>query len=394
MELAERITEEVNKNKDEIIRLTQELVRVPSFSGDTQGLSRIAEIVAGEMNKIGLSVQLIEAEKGLTNVIGKFQGSDSAPRILFNGHTDVVPALKDENWIVEPFSAEIKDGRIYGRGACDMKGGLAAMLAAPKIVFSLFPEYKGNIILTATVDEEIGGFKGMKYVVEQGIKADMGIVCEPTELKIVNVCKGLLWLRLRTKGKSAHGGMPEQGTNAVYKMSKILNRLEGYDFKQPPHKVLGKPTINVGSIRGGTKPNIVPDSCEAEIDIRYLPNQNHQQIVGELRKLISEIKKEDHQIEAEIEVIRYRSSLEISKETPVIKTITEAVNKMLGKYPEFRGMISPADSEYLVNAGIPSVMFGPGLEQLAHSSNEWIAIDDILTAVKIYAAIILGDEVN
>ena len=113
-----------------------------------------------------------------------------------------------------------------------------------------------------------------------------------------------------------------------------------------------------------------------------------------VRKLISEIKKEDHQIEAEIEIIRYRSSLEISKETPVIKTITEAVNKMLGKYPEFRGMISPADSEYLVNAGIPSVMFGPGLEQLAHSSNEWIAIDDILTAVKIYATIMLGDEVN
>ncbi len=394
MELAQRIAEEVNKNKNEIIRLTQDLIRVPSFSGDAEGLSRISRIVSEEMSEIGLSVESIEAEKGLTNVIGKFKGSDTAPWILFNGHTDVVPAPGSEDWVVEPFSAEVKDGRIYGRGACDMKGGLAAMLAAPRIVFSLFPEYKGNIILTATVDEEIGGFKGMKYVVEQGIKADMGIVCEPTKLKIVNVCKGLLWLRLRTKGKSAHGGMPEHGINAIYKMSKILSRLEGYDFNQTPHEVLGRPTVNVGRIGGGEKPNIVPDSCEAEIDIRYLPEQNHLQIIDDLEKLIGELREEDPRIEAGVDIIRYRSSVEISKEEKVIKTIMEAVRRILGKYPEFRGMISPADSEYLVSAGIPSVMFGPGCDRLAHASNEWIAIDDILTAVKVYAAIMLGDEIN
>jgi len=394
MKLAECITEEVNKNKDEIIRLAQELIRVPSFSGDAKGLSEISQIISEEMNRTGLSVELIEAEKGLTNVIGKFRGSDTAPWILFNGHTDVVPVQSDRDWIVKPFGAEITDGRIYGGGACDMKGGLTAMLAASKIVFSLSPEYKGNIVLTATVDEEIGGFKGMKYVVEQGIKADMGIVCEPTDLKIVNVCKGLLWLRLRAKGKSAHGGMPEQGINAIYKMSKILNRLEGYDFKQTPHEILGKPTISVGSVRGGTQPNIVPDSCEAEIDIRYLPNQNHLQIIDDLERLVGELREKDPQIETEIEIIRYRSSLEISKETQVVKIIMGAVKRILNSYPEFRGMISPADSEYLVNAGIPSVMFGPGSEQLAHSSNEWIAINDILTSVKIYAAIMLGNEVN
>jgi len=394
MEPVKRISEEVDKNKDEIIRLVQELVRIPSFSGDAHGLSRIAQVISGEMSRNGFSIQLIEAEEGLTNVIGKYQGSNNAPWILFNGHTDVVPVQRDEDWIVEPFSAEIKDGRIYGRGACDMKGGLAAMLAAPKIVFSLFPEYKGNIILTATVDEEIGGFKGMKYIVEQGIKADMGIVCEPTDLKIVNVCKGLLWLKLRTKGKSAHGGMPEHGINAVYKMAKILNRLEDYDFKQAPHDVLGKPTINIGRITGGARPNIVPDSCEAEIDIRYLPNQNRQEIIDELKELISELKREDHQIDAEIDIIRYRSSVEISKEEKVIQTIMEAFGEVMGNYPEFRGMVTPADSEYLVNAGIPSVMFGPGADQLAHTTNEWIAIDEILNAVKIYATIMIRNEVN
>lgn len=394
MKIAERISKEANKNKNEIIQLAQKLIRVPSFSGDTQGLSRIAAIISEEMKKMGFSVELIEAEKGLTNVIGTFRGSAGAACLLFNGHTDVVPAQSGGDWSVDPFSAEIKEGRIYGRGACDMKGGLAAMLAAPKIAFSLFPEYRGNLILTATVDEEIGGFRGLKFAVEQGVKADMGIVCEPSDLKIVNVCKGLLQLRLRTKGKSAHGGVPEQGVNAISKMLKILMKLENYDFEQTPHNVLGKPTVNIGRIGGGQRPNVVPDSCETEIDIRYLPGKNHLQIIDDLERLIVELRKKDPQIETEIEIIRYRSSLEIAKDSPVIRTIMEAAQGILGRHLELRGMITPGDSEYLVNAGIPSVIFGPGDEHLAHSANEWIAINDILTATEIYAAVIIGNHVR
>ncbi len=390
MEIAERINEEVNKNKNEVIELAQKLVRVPSFSGDGKGLSQIAEIISEEMKKNGFSVELIEAEKGLPNVVGTFRGSSGAPCLLFNGHTDVVPAQRGGDWTVDPFSAEIKNDRIYGRGACDMKGGLAAMLVAPRIVFSLFPEYKGNLILTATVDEEIGGFKGLKYIVEQGLKADIGIVCEPSDLKIVNVCKGLVQLRLKTKGKSAHGGVPERGVNAISKMLKILSKLENYDFKQTTHNVLGKPTVNVGRIGGGQKPNVVPDACEAEIDIRYLPGKNHIQIINDVENLITELREKDPQIETEIEIIRYRSSLEIAKDSPVIKTIMAAGKRILGKCPEFKGMITPGDSEYLVKAGIPSVILGPGNEHLAHSANEWIAINDILTALKIYAAVIIS----
>ena len=390
MELAKRIAEEVNKSKDEIIELTQKLIRVPSYSGDARNLSRIAQIISEEMKQMNFSVELIEAEKGLPNVIGTFRGSADAPCLLFNGHTDVVPAPRGGGWTCEPFGAEIKEGRIYGRGACDMKAGLAAMLTAPRIAFRLFPEYKGNLILSATVDEEIGGFKGLKHVVEQGIKADMGIVCEPSDLKIVNVCKGLLQLRLRTRGRSAHGGVPEQGVNAISKMMKILRKLEAHNFGQPPHEVLGKPTVNIGRISGGQKPNIVPDSCEAEIDIRYLPGKNHRQIIDDVEKLLAGLKEKDRQINTEIEIIRYRSSLEIAQDSPVIKTIRKAGKEVLGKYPELRGMITPGDSEYLVNAGIPSVIFGPGDEHLAHSANEWIAINDILTATEIYAAIIIN----
>jgi len=389
MSLATRIRQEVANNREHIIALAQNLIRVPSFSGDSEGLSEIAEITSAEMKHMGFSVELVEAQKGLTNVIGKLQDSQDAPCILFNGHVDVVPVTDEENWVLAPFSATVRDSRIYGRGACDMKGGLTAMLAAPRIVRSLFHNMKFNIILAATVDEEIGGFTGLKYVVEQGLKADMAIVCEPTDLSIVNICKGLLWLKLTTRGKSAHGGMPENGINAIYKMAKILTLLEHHDFKQAPHPVLGRPTINVGSIKGGQKPNIVPDSCQADIDIRYLPTQDHLTIITELKNLIADLGESDPQIEAELEMIRYRSSLEIKKDSTIIQTILAGANDIIGREPGFMGMISPADSEYLVRAGIPAVMYGPGHDSLCHTTNEWIAIDDILEATCIYAAIIL-----
>jgi len=389
MTTAELITREVDKNRNAIVKLAQELIQVPSVSGDAKNLSEIASIISEELRESGFSVEFIEAEKGLPNVIGTFRGSADAPRLFFNGHVDVVPAQGGGEWVSEPFSAEVREERIYGRGACDMKGGLTAMLFAPKIVLSLFPEYSGNLIFTATVDEELGGFKGLKYVVDQGINADMGIVGEPSDLKVVNVCKGLLQLRLKTRGKSAHGGVPEQGINAIYKMTKILNALEGYQFKQASHPILGRPTVNAGRIAGGQKPNMVPDYCEADIDIRYLPGKNHTQIMDDVQELIITLKNEDPQIDADIEIIRYRSSLEIDKDAPVIEMVMEASKEVLGKSLEFRGMISPGDSEYLVNAGIPTVICGPGNEGLAHATNEWVAIDDILTATKLYAAIIM-----
>ena len=392
MTVEEQIYREAEKRKMELVELVQKLVRIDSPSGDQKSLSEIGEVLAGEMRETGLSVNLIEAEKGLTNVIGRYEGSEDAPRLLFNGHTDVVPVQNREVWEADPFGAEIIDGRIYGRGACDMKGGLVAMIIAARVVLSLFPEYRGNLILTATVDEEIGGFKGMKYIVDQGISADMGIVCEPSDFMITNVCKGLLWLRLKTKGKSAHGSMPEKGINAIYKLSKILTMLEGYTFSVPHHEMLGSPTINVGCIKGGTKPNMIPDRCESEIDVRYLPSQTHQDVIEELEKKINELKREDSQIEAELELIRYRTSVEINKDEPVITLVADALRRVTGKEPQYKGMPSPGDSEYLIRAGIPSVMFGPGSEQLCHVDNEWISVDDLVTGVKIYALIMVNSQ--
>ena len=394
MKIEDRISSEAEDRQDELVSLVQKLVRIQSLSGDKDRLSEIGRILAEEMRKSGLAVDLLEAEEGLTNVVGRYNGSKEAPTLLFNGHTDVVPVQNRDAWEKDPYEADIIDGRIYGRGACDMKGGLAAMILAARIVLSLIPEYNGNLVLTATVDEETGGFKGMKYIVEQGITADMGIVCEPSEFMITNVCKGLLWLRLRTKGKSAHGSMPEKGINAIYKMARIIEALEGHRFDVSTHEMVGDPTINVGVIRGGVKPNVIPDMCESEIDVRYLPCQTHKNIMEELEKKIGQLKKDDPQIEAELELIRYRSSVEVRKDEPVVTLIADALRRVTGKDPEYKGMPSPGDSEYLVRAGIPSVMFGPGSEELCHVDNEWIAIQDLVTAVRIYALVMANVQLH
>lgn len=394
MKIMERIDGKAEEYREELISLVQRLVRIKTISGDKEKLSEIGHVLSEEMKSIGFSVGILEAEEGLPNVVGRYEGSKDAPRLLFNGHTDVVPIQNTDSWISGPFSAEIRDGRIYGRGACDMKGGLAAMIVASKVVMSLFPGYRGNLIMTATVDEEIGGFTGMKHIVEQGVTGDMGIVCEPSDFMITNVCKGLLWLRLKTKGKSAHGSMPRLGINAIFKMSKILKGLETYEFDIPPHEMLGSPTINVGTIKGGLKPNVIPDLCEAEIDVRYLPGQRYQDVIEEIKKEINRIKDVDPQIDAEIELIRYRSSVEIKKDEKIVELIAGAMKEATGREALYKGMPSPGDSEYLVHGGIPSVMFGPGSEDLCHVDNEWISIDDLMTAVKVYALIMARAQPN
>lgn len=261
------------------------------------------------------------------------------------------------------------------------------MILGAKIFVSAKPRMRGSLILTATVDEEIGGFDGLKYLMDRGVRADFGVVCEPTDLKIVNVSKGLVWIRLETKGREAHGSMPERGINAISKMAKILSRLERTSFYSQPHRVLGPGTINIGTIQAGSKPNIVPGVCEAQIDIRFLPGQSHEEMIRNVEQVIEEVKAEDPDINAKVELIRFRSPVEIPENAEIIQRISRVSEKITGSKPELRGMVSPGDVEHLFTAGIPSVMFGPGSESLAHEANEWTSIESVITGALLYAAL-------
>jgi succinyl-diaminopimelate desuccinylase len=268
-----------------------------------------------------------------------------------------------------------------------MKGGLTAMLLGARMFLEPKPNLKGSLILTATVDEEIGGFHGLKFLMDQNLEADFGIICEPTGLEIVNVCKGLVWIGLKTLGKEAHGSMPERGVNAITKMAKILMKLEGAPLFSERHEILGQGTLNPGVIHGGERPNMVPGVCVAQIDVRYLPGQTHEQVIREIENILNAIKNEDADFRAEAELIRFRSPVEIAEDSEIVQRVSWASEKVTGTKPKLRGMVSPGDLEHLCHAGIPSVMFGPGSESLAHESNEWISVDSIVTGAVIYASL-------
>ena len=244
---------EVERTRNKMVEFTCEMINIPTISGETEGYRSISTLISKEMKEVGLSVDLCEGEPGFINVIGRKRGETNKKRLLLNGHVDVVPT-RLEDWATDPFKAKVEDGRIWGRGACDMKGGLAAMIFAAERAIATMEHFEGELILTATVDEEIGGLRGLKYLMDQNLRADMAIVCEPTSLQVSNVSKGLFWVKLRAKGKEAHSSMPENGINAISKMAKIITGLANFSDPFSPHEILGKPSLNIGTISGGQNP--------------------------------------------------------------------------------------------------------------------------------------------
>jgi acetylornithine deacetylase/succinyl-diaminopimelate desuccinylase family protein len=364
------------------------MVQIHSVTGDKEGYRAMASLLSEEMDSLGFRPEWMAVEEGKPNVVGTMNFGNH-PVLLLNGHIDVVPA-DSRDWETDPFKGELKEDRFFGRGACDMKGGLAAMLMGARIFLESKPKLKGSLLLTATVDEEIGGFDGLKYLMDQNVRADFGIICEPTELEIVNVSKGLVWVGLKTQGKEAHGSMPERGVNAIAKMAKILEKLEEVPLFSEKHKILGQGTVNTGVIHGGTRPNIVPGMCEAQIDVRYLPGQSAQEVIKRIEGIIEKLRAGDPDLQAKAELIRYRSPVEISEDSEIVRRISKAAEEVTGERPKLRGMVSPADLEHLCHADIPSVMFGPGSDCLAHEANEWISIDSILAGSLIYAMLMKG----
>lgn len=367
--------------KDEATSTLRELVRIPSVTDDLAAYEKIATYIATSLQDAGYTSTIIESIDGRKNVVCR-RKFGTGKRLLFNGHTDVVPVADRPQWRVDPFAGTLENDRIVGRGACDMKGGLTSMMIAAKALDHLPEALHGEIICTGTVDEEIGGFKGLKHVLEQGVTADFGIVCEPSNLKTTVSCKGPMWLKIVTKGKAAHGSMPHLGKNAIEEMLTLLNSVLKIDFGVKEHKLLGMPTINIGTIQAGPKPNIVPDLCTATLDIRILPSQTVDDTVRLFKDKIRHVA--DGSFDWDLELLRYREPVEIQTDSEIVRVINHAAKLVTGSLPENKGAVSPGDMQHLIKAGIPSVTFGPGDDELAHTANESIPIRDVLEAAKVY----------
>jgi acetylornithine deacetylase/succinyl-diaminopimelate desuccinylase family protein len=344
-----------------------------------------------------MEVQMCQLEPDRANVIGRIEGTGGGPKLMLNGHLDVVPPGELTQWRHPPFEPHVEDGQLFGRGSCDMKGGISAILAAVKSIVDNKTKLKGDLLVTFVADEESLG-KGVNDIVERGYSADMAVIGEPTRLQVVTAHKGLIWMELTTFGKSAHASTVKSnndrgGVNAIYKMCKAISAAENYlpVLEKRMHKLVGNPTISVGEISGGTKPNVVPDNCRAMIERRMLPGERPDQAIQEIRKLFDSIEKLDRNFKYGLKIVNIRDAAEISEHEKIVKFCRNSVKEATGIDPGITGFIATSDMATLVNrAKIPTVLLGPGDLAQAHAPNEFVSINELILAARVYAHLIMS----
>ncbi|MFQ6134333.1 MAG: M20 family metallopeptidase [Nitrososphaerales archaeon] len=375
----------------EAAELVQDMVRIPSLNPPGEE-AEVAEYIAEKMREIGLEVEAYDCIPRRPNVIGRLKGEEGHPTLMLNGHLDVVPPGNTELWTVAPFGGELRGGRVYGRGSADMKGGLAAMLLAAKALKESAVSLKGDLLLTAVVDEEVTG-RGARDLIHRGYTADMAVVAEPTELKPVRAHKGLVWFEISTVGRALHSSRVSSRStggevNAIYKMAKVLEVLQAYllDLEKRADPLVGNPTVSVGTITGGSKTNIVPDRCSITVDRRLLPGESPDDAKAEVEDILRRLSEEDQSLKTVLKVILSRESAVTSIDEPVVTLSKEAVEEVLGTEVEVSGSPATSDMEVFVNqASIPTVLLGPGRLGTAHITDEYVEVEQVVAAAKIFA---------
>lgn len=357
--------------------LLQQLVQIPSVNPDhaspeqaqLAGEQRMADFLKSWLEEIGAEVTLEEILPGRPNLIARFAPQDGRPRILLGPHLDTVGI---DNMTIDPFSGEIRDGKIWGRGASDTKGPMAAMLMALKNNQTILRDLPVAVDFVAFMGEEASQHGSKHFAKHHAAEYEFAIVGEPTSLQVVHITKGSLWAHLSASGVSAHSSQPEKGDNAILKLSRALLDLQEYlapKLAAYTDEVLGHSTMNIGVITGGLAPNIVPDSATAQIDIRQTPSlycaggalQLLREVIAELRLPIDLIYAHEN------------PPMETDPENPYIqKLLATAAGTKLAGAPWF------SDAAHLASAGLPAICIGPGSIAQAHTKDEFIEISDLL----------------
>jgi succinyl-diaminopimelate desuccinylase len=368
----------------EVVKVCQELVRIKSVNPPGDELS-IAVYIASTLRKVGLEVELVKHSSTRASVFARLKSSREIPGLLYNGHLDTVP-VGHEKWIHGPFHAEMAEGKIWGRGTADMKGGLAALMVAVKTLAQARMPLRGDLILAATASEETDSLGATTIAA----RSDLGpiqavIIAEPSDNGIYVAEKGDYWLELTTHGKTAHGSMPELGQNAVMMMLTLISELEKLAIPYEEHPMLGGFTKSVNTIAGGMKTNVVPDYCLVTVDMRTVPGQDHLAILGRVKDLIADLSHRIPDFKASIKVTNDRIPVETSPDEPVVQSFAAAVAEVTGKRPDPKGANYYTDAVALVPAfKAPMIICGPGEAKLAHQPNEHVEVLKLVQAAKIF----------
>jgi acetylornithine deacetylase len=362
---------------DPVISLLRDLVAIdsvnPSLVSGAAGERQIADAIAAHMRAMGLDVEQQEAAPGRPNIIGVLEGSERGRSIMFCGHTDTVGVTG----MTAPFDPVIREGRLYGRGAQDMKAGVAAMIDAARLARERGFR-KGTIIIAAVADEEYESLGADALVREW--KADAAIVTEPTDLRIGIGHKGFAWATVETKGRAAHGSRPQDGRDAILRMGRVLTRLEQLDRElqsRRPHPLLGTGSLHAAIIKGGRELSSYPDYCTLQVERRTIPGEGIETFSSELEAILAALFEEDPELEASMKLMFSRPPYEVPA-THELPRALHAAAESAGTSSSTIGMSFWTDAAILGGAGIPSVLFGPGGAGL-HSPEEYVTLSDVIT---------------
>lgn len=411
----DRLLRAVEDRRDEVVALTRDLIRFPTVNPPGEAYAPCAEWIAAYLSRRGFQTRLIRGEGApgdtdrypRTNVVARREGRSPGAVVHFNSHIDVVEA--GDGWTVDPFEGLVRDGRVYGRGACDMKGGMAASIVAVEAFLAVNPDFPGAIEISGTVDEESGGFGGVAHLAQMGLfskpRVDHVIIPEP--LNKDRIClghRGVWWAEIETKGEIAHGSMPFLGDCAVRHMGAVLDAFEtelfpALDAKRTEMPVVPegarRSTMNINSIHGGQtedyrpglpSPN-VPDWCRMTIDRRFLLEEKLDEVKGEVTAILDRLARERPKFRYSIRDVMEVLPTMTERDAPVVSAIADGIRAIFDREPDY--VISPGtyDQKHVARIGHlhDCIAYGPGILDLAHRPDEWVGIDDMVESAKVMA---------
>ncbi len=412
--MSDRLLADIEARRDEVAALTADLIRIPTLNPPGGNYREICEFLDRRLRASGFETTFVRAEGAIGdtdkyprwNIVARRDGPRPGECVHFNSHTDVVEVGR--GWTTDPFGGEIKDGRVYGRGACDMKGGLATSIVAAEAFLAVHPDFAGAIEISGTADEESGGFGGVAYLAEHGwfdpSRVQHVIIPEP--LNKDRIClghRGVYWAEIETHGHIAHGSMPFLGDCAVRHMGAVVAEMEASLFPALARKRTDMPvvpdgakqsTLNINSIHGGENEQeegytglpsaCVPDSARMVVDRRFLIEEDLGEVKSEIRDMLDKIAAERPNFSYDIRDLHEVQPTMAAEDAPVVTTVQAAVREVMGKEAEF--VVSPGtyDQKHIDRIGKLEncIAYGPGILDLAHQPDEWIGIDDMVDSAK------------
>lgn len=406
----QKIIAKVDASRDQAIQFLQDMVAIPSVTGDE---AAIQKHMSGYLSKVGLEVDMWETDweelkkhpgyrpvdrgyKGRPNIVATLKGTGGGRSILLNGHTDVIPVGNGEGWSDNPWSAKIENGRIYGRGSCDMKSGVASHVLAVQYLKELGLTPKGDVMINIVIDEEVSGH-GTLDTVMRGYKADAGISGETSDLGVQPACIGRIWFQIDVEGKPAGIQQRYLGISAIdlgNKIVKAVQELEDHrvaTIKHPlyPSAIDSLPCI-IGSFQAGDYPSAFPASAVLKGSMGTVPSEDHEAVKQSLVKKIAEVAAQDPWMKDHPPVVRFvgydAEASEIPVNHPIVDIVSRTYTEVTGKQPVISGRQGAADTRFLNKyADTPTVIFGPGSTAIMHANDEYVSIDDYLTSIKVMA---------